>query len=97
MVDNGNAITEHGLALAQGTSFSTPQIAAVCALIKNKWPQIPPDQMRKILMEKSEVCHHGVSAQGISMAEKANGLIRINNALSMASKESKKSENILVY
>jgi len=55
---------DDGWAVISGTSAASPQIAGVCALIKQVQPGLPPDLVKSILRASARDVQKGVSAMG---------------------------------
>lgn len=60
-----------GWAVTSGTSSAAPQIAGVCALLKQKRPSLTPQQMKQALMAGAADCSSGAanpdSNEGVAM------------------------------
>lgn len=48
-----------------GTSVSAPMIAGICAIILQKYPQLRPDQLKKILLQCSKGITHNRNLEGM--------------------------------
>jgi hypothetical protein len=55
---------DDGWAVISGTSAASPQIAGVCALIKEVQPGLPPDLVKAILRASARDVQKGVSSMG---------------------------------
>jgi serine protease AprX len=55
---------DDGWAVISGTSAASPQIAGVCALIKQLQPGLPPDMVKAILRSSARDVNKGHSAMG---------------------------------
>lgn len=55
---------DDGWAVISGTSAASPQVAGVCALIKQAQPGLPPDLVKAILKASARDVKKGVSAMG---------------------------------
>lgn len=72
-IDRGNAQTTHpdgdetkatdGWAAFSGTSAAAPQLAGVCALMKQAWPQMTPEQAKDLLKTTARDVTKGRAAQ----------------------------------
>ncbi|MBD0324825.1 MAG: S8 family serine peptidase [Pyrinomonadaceae bacterium] len=72
--DKGDGTTvDDGWAVISGTSAACPQIAGVCALIKQVQPGLPPDLVKAVLRASARDVSKGKSAMGEPAGEGFDG------------------------
>lgn len=62
--DKDETGTNDGWAVLSGTSAATPQIAGICALLKQVRPDLSPSEIKRILQTSARDVSQGVSATG---------------------------------
>lgn len=74
--------------LSAGSSGATAQVAGVCALVKQIWRKISPEDLKKILIESATPITQGASAQGVPFGggdgQINAGLVNIHGAVQLA-------------
>lgn len=65
--------TNDGWAVISGTSAASPQVAGVCALLKQVQPGLSPDLIKSILKASARDVHKGVSGTGQRAGEGHDG------------------------
>ncbi|MFO1502010.1 MAG: S8 family serine peptidase [Verrucomicrobiota bacterium] len=74
---------------SQGTSFASPQVAAVCALILEVWDEASPADVKRIIIETSVPVRQGQTCEGFPLWDQNRGvqvgLVQIDRAVKLAS------------
>jgi len=81
---NGELYSASGYLVSQGTSFSTPQVAGVAALVKQAYPTLPAAQIKSAVVTTAtqDVTENGSTASVLAVGTgKVNGVFAVQNTL----------------
>ena len=74
--------------VAPGTSFAAPQVAAVAAMVLERWPRASPADVKCILTETASPITHGQTIERLRLWDDSRGvfvgLVHIGRALTLA-------------
>ena len=78
---NGDMYDPSGYTLVDGTSFSTPMVAGVAALIKSARPGLTPDQYRSLVIDTAGVVEAGADGVAPGVQQTGGGLLDADAAV----------------
>ncbi|HEX4278232.1 MAG TPA: S8 family serine peptidase, partial [Bryobacteraceae bacterium] len=83
---NGELYSANGFLVSQGTSFSTPQVAGIAALVKQTYPLLPALELKSAVVNTAtqDVTENGLPASVLAVgAGKANAAFAVQNTLTV--------------
>ncbi len=81
---NGELYSANGYLVSQGTSFSTPQVAGIAALVKQAYPTLPAAQIKSAVVTTAtqDVTENGAPASVLAVGTgKVNAAFAVQNTL----------------